>query len=366
LWDVSGMAPSERRFSLISRTPGLGHTQARRNPQPLRARLLDIARTLLLVIPLTVLIWIYAEREQQVRLSDVGVAVDVKTSQPDRVVTVLAPEDRRLLLDLEGPRDSIEKIRDELSGRRQPLLLLLGDEYQPGPDREVNVLSLLDRSEPFRDTPVSIRSVRPALKVRIEARGRRVARVEQNPRTRIVGTVTFDPQTVEISGPVSALARLPEGTLLVYADMAQFLTLTPGTYTREVALTMPYEAEGLDALKPVRATVVKRDSDTVVVPFIPVVVQIPAAVLEKDRYRITVTPVTLPNVNVAGPPDAIKLLTDNKFAAAAVLELTPDEATTPGEGRTKRLGPANYRMPKDVTVTDPERDITFSVVDKGT
>ena len=79
-----------------------------RPPRPLRKRVAWAARTwarstfsrdsflsslksLLWVAPLTVLIWVYAEREQVVTLKGVAVSLEMRSNEAGRVVRVLSP-----------------------------------------------------------------------------------------------------------------------------------------------------------------------------------------------------------------------------------------------------------------------------------
>ncbi len=328
------------------------------------SRVLQGVKTFLFVAPLTLLLWVYAEREQMGSLKDFGVTVDVRTNQPDRLVSLVVPEDHRLILDLEGPRSSIEAVRDQLSDNRKPLVLILDDDDKPGFDGEINAAAKIGQTDIFVRNAVSVIRVRPPLRVKVEAKMTRKVRIRQAEHTRIVGDVVFEPDTAMIEGPASVLNTIPEDKLVLDADMSKFAVRPRGKYEDTVPLSFPMAIDRITFPTTVKAKVDMRESLTFNLQTIPLVVQLPAVVVEKDRYKVSVAQVTLPNVSVSGPPDAIELLRLQKFPAAAVLELTPEEATTPGD-KTKRLTPASYRMPKDVTVTNPEREITFTVSDRG-
>src|SRR4051794_11166045 len=57
-----------------------------------RDNVISNLKTLAYVIPLTLLIWIYAEREQVATTKDVAVPFELQSVDPDRVVTT--PQDR--------------------------------------------------------------------------------------------------------------------------------------------------------------------------------------------------------------------------------------------------------------------------------
>src|SRR2546421_2422588 len=64
-------------------------------------------RTFLWVAPLTVLIWIYAEREQISQAPDVRVQIKLLSKSTDHIITVVTPTDRSISLDIQGPRASL-------------------------------------------------------------------------------------------------------------------------------------------------------------------------------------------------------------------------------------------------------------------
>src|SRR5688572_16621243 len=80
-----------------------------------RENVLSGLKTLAWVVPLTVLIWVYAEREQLYKEQSVPIPVNVTPGDPTRVVTLLHPPDSMILADLEGPRSKIDDVRNEFS-----------------------------------------------------------------------------------------------------------------------------------------------------------------------------------------------------------------------------------------------------------
>src|SRR3954467_3445784 len=61
-----------------------------------RENVMNSLRTLAWVVPLTILIWIYAEREQLATEPVVIIPIDVKTTAPNRVVTLISPADKNI------------------------------------------------------------------------------------------------------------------------------------------------------------------------------------------------------------------------------------------------------------------------------
>src|SRR5215213_10121517 len=75
-----------------------------------RENLVNFARTMAWVVPLTILIWIYAEREQVATAPGRVIPIDVKTSAPNRIVKLISPADKNIVADLAGPRAQLDDV----------------------------------------------------------------------------------------------------------------------------------------------------------------------------------------------------------------------------------------------------------------
>jgi len=335
--------------------------------------ILQTVRTMLWVVPLTLLLWIYAEREQLAETRDVPATVELRCAAPDRVVGIITPEDRRVYLDLEGPRSSIEAVRDALFDRRTgPLELTVPEDLPATFEGDISAAERLGRNDLFRERAVTVLRCRPTVRIKAERKQTEMVPVRLRPEEKFVGVVVFEPDTVPLGGPESLFRNTPPERLAVYADMSRFAGQKPGHYEGEVpllftfAVPAPFSARDVTFPRTVKVKVETQRSQEDVLPSIPLLVQVPARILESDRFRVQ-APVTLPNVSVTGPPEVIQALKAGKLPAAAVLELTPEDFV-PGVDKaekTRKLRPEDYRMPKDVTVTNPEREVSFVVSDRS-
>ena len=77
-----------------------------------RQNVVSFLKTLAWVVPLTLLIWIYAEQEQLVTATNVPATIDVQSTDPGRTVTLLSPREKMILCDLRGPNSILDRIRD--------------------------------------------------------------------------------------------------------------------------------------------------------------------------------------------------------------------------------------------------------------
>src|SRR5687767_12173919 len=95
-------------------------------PMTRREKWLDFGKTKLWVVPLTALIWIWAEREQIAYGTISNVPVKFVHASPDRMVSIV-DGDGKISVDVRGPRASIEALRDRLSEGSGALIVTLTD-----------------------------------------------------------------------------------------------------------------------------------------------------------------------------------------------------------------------------------------------
>src|SRR4051812_15684629 len=117
-------SPSGPRLAISSRT-----APTRRERMTLRARswwrnyfsrdrVMNGVRSLPWVVPLTLLIWVYAEREQVVPVP-VAIPIEVVSTDPNRLVTIEGqsrPASGRpqVMATLSGPKAQTESVKDRL------------------------------------------------------------------------------------------------------------------------------------------------------------------------------------------------------------------------------------------------------------
>src|SRR5882762_4342139 len=79
-----------------------------------RDQVMSGLRSLLWVGPLTVLIWIYAEREQLATAPNVKVPVELVSSDPNFIVSLANPEQRWVTVSLSGPHAQLDTAREKV------------------------------------------------------------------------------------------------------------------------------------------------------------------------------------------------------------------------------------------------------------
>ncbi|HEY8666900.1 MAG TPA: hypothetical protein VIL86_09555, partial [Tepidisphaeraceae bacterium] len=73
-----------------------------------RENVIDQSKTLAWVIPLTFLIWVYAEREQVAKEEKFQFPIEVRSNDANKIVTIVEPRDKKMTADLQGPQANLE------------------------------------------------------------------------------------------------------------------------------------------------------------------------------------------------------------------------------------------------------------------
>src|SRR5438128_1386638 len=139
-----------RRDDDVERASRLGVPGSSRTPHAAQSqRIIDGIKTFLWVAGITLVIWISAERQQQVPAEFTNVQIQVRSASASRVVTIVEPVSRHIGLSLTGPKASIDQIRDILTGARA-IELIVPDVYPPSPSKQnIPLRDLLLQNEVF-------------------------------------------------------------------------------------------------------------------------------------------------------------------------------------------------------------------------
>ena len=223
-------------MSLISRVRQrliIGHPTAR----PGRAA--EFVKTMLVVVPLTVLIWIYAERAQ-IGPDKVSLLISAGTVEPNLVADILESDEQPLTINLNGPRGQVEALKQRLDklledGRYK--LTLSGVDAAVG-QHTIDAAQLLNRDPIFANSGVTVTGTAPAqLRVNVDAVISRPATVvlsKDGLKIELLNQ-SFDPPTLMLSGPQSAF---PSEAPTVSADAS---SLTPGDEAGEQSADVPVQ-----------------------------------------------------------------------------------------------------------------------------
>jgi hypothetical protein len=331
-----------------------------------RQNIAEAAKNLAWVGPLTILIWVWAEREQTQEIVLNDVPVQVMSSDPSKFVK----GDARVSLRLKGPQATLDRVRERLmAGIPRGLEVDVSNTLGRGSAQPVNVVDRIQNQPLFRDTGVTVTESQPAvIPVDVDDMAKRDLDV-QLPFgvTNLTPATTFDPLKVTVAGPATALKRMEDqGELKVYADLspgAEALR-TPGKHdlpavpvrlppgTRDDRLTITPST--------VHAVLDVRPADVdYTIPALPITVEATAAFWHKYDV-IFPGGESIANINVSGPQQQIEQLSKGTYAAKAVLDVSRDDF---GHEQPK---PLEYHLGEGVHVKpeDANRTVEFKIVQR--
>src|SRR5208282_2414862 len=159
-----------------------------------RDNVTSFLKTMAWAAPLTVLIWVYAESEQQVTDSGQPISIEAKSRDPNKIVN-LDPGVRSITCDLTGPRSNLDHFKETLS-TSAPIIIEL-DTRQMG-DEFIPTLDNLRENPQFRDAGVTVLKCDPAsLPVYVDTLEKRSLPVKLPPNVSGLQAV-FAPTTVAV------------------------------------------------------------------------------------------------------------------------------------------------------------------------
>ena len=296
--------PAERR-SLGRRSAAMARRWARDTFN--REQLLSSLRALAWVAPLTLLIWIYAEREQQVP-GTARFQIAVRSADPTQVAGFVNPSDQNVMANLKGPKARLDKALEQLDPRSGggPVVILI-DGNRPPNQYEIDILAQIQKDHRLEQNGITVEDCQPRnVRVDIDALQEVELVVKADPQARYLAPPAFDPPSVKLTAPAAAI-RAAKGELYAKANLPP---LSPGPHTIKA---VPVTVEGLDPKvqpKPstVSATVEVGQADVpfdiASVPVFPTIAvdqqTLQSYTLRHDQF--------LSNVRVYGPPEKIRQL----------------------------------------------------------
>lgn len=337
-----------------------------------REKLLESLRTLLWVAPLTILIWIYAEREQVARLSAESIPFELVSTKKERLVTLKPPQDSNVVIACEGPRARVEEVLRQIRVGRDgiPGLELAVDPANTGSEIQINLAALVANHPLFTQNGISVTRCQPErANVLVDTIVERTARVSIPPGIATLDpTTTFEPASVLIRAPDSKIAAalqqsVDAGQLVVYARLQDRPELKqPGEHSlKGIPIELPEALRNGETVevtpKTIDVTLQVRQPDTeITIPSMPVLSTTPNGFL--DNYSLEFEG-SITNVTLIGPAAALQNLENNPKRPYADFTVTSADV---GEGKVKALDFRNLPPGVRVSDRDLERTITVDVI----
>jgi len=313
-----------------------------------REKMVEGIKTLAWVIPLTLLIWIYAEREQVVTPNISNVVVNVRSNDATRYVETAGPEKPRISLQLSGPQQALERVRESLG--LNGLTIDLGSSMGTGRGQSVNIVNSIQNQELFKSNGVTVQEAQPP---QVSVDVDRIARLELPVLvpaniTNLSPESRFEPAKVTVSGPSSLLTDVK-----VYAKLDGYDQLKkPGAHVIAgvpLVLSPALPADKVHLLPSqitANVTVLANDVSYLIPYAIPIWVDTPPTTFKNYDLSLT-NGDSIANVTVIGSKQGIDAIKDGSFIVKARLEVDP--TTDSGKDMSKAL---KYELPEGVKV-DP-------------
>ncbi|MBV8782519.1 MAG: hypothetical protein JO353_14070 [Phycisphaerae bacterium] len=295
-----------------------------------RENFIQSLKTLAWVCPLTVLIWVYAEREQLKTDSDVTLPIMIRSDNPERVVTLQRPYPEKVVVaSLSGSRENLDKVAQALqhaNGEDASIQIAVDPQLPPGP-HEVVTAAALANVPLFKRNGVTVSDCSPAVMVvNVDTLTEQDVPVQVPPDvSNVVSQAVFTPATVKVRGAATAMK---EGKLTAYADLTGLDALKqPGEHSIPGVRIRPLDDKALTFLPTeVKAQITVRESD---VPYVARALILwvvgPADIM--SHYRVECGSQVVPSVTIMGPPERIAQLERPDFTPKprAVLEIRPSD-----------------------------------------
>jgi hypothetical protein len=348
--------PPERR-ALLRRSAALLRRWARDTFN--RESFLSSLRSLLWVAPLTLLIWIYAEREQQIP-GTARFQIAIKSADPAQVASFANANDQNVTATLKGPKARLDEAKEKLDPRSSagPVQILIDGNRPPG-QYQIDILSQIQKDFRLDNNGITVVDCTPRdVRVDVDALQEVELEVKADPQARFVAPPVFNPPRVKLTAPASAI-KTAKGELFARANLPR---LTQGPHTLN---SVPVTVEGLSdpkgvVVRPsaVSASVEVGQADmSFTIPSLPVFPVPTPDVWQKQTIRYTQF---LPNVNVYGPPDKIEQLKNGTLKPTPEARFKVTDNDVGGKKVTREL---DYVLPQGISKgDDAPKQIEFELV----
>jgi hypothetical protein len=323
-----------------------------------REQLLSSLRSLVWVAPLTVLIWIYAEREQ-VEPATAQFPIEVRSGAPGQVAHLADSRGGTVLATIRGPKAKVSQAVEALQAGA-PVQVFVGGGRQPG-FHDIEIPTLIEADPRLRDNGLTVIQCDPRL-IRVEVDTLREEQLDVKIRPEVApllnGPPLFDPPQVKVTAPASAFKA--KGAAYVEADLPPDQR-TPG---RHGPVSVRISAVGLSgpdvALRQssVMATFDVRDADErLELNRVPVKMLITPEIA--DAYRVVPDRKFDLSVPVYGPPDLIRQLKNGDLPVKPEANFSVTSADVTAGKVTRKL---DYVLPEGIRMLNQDRkEVTFTI-----
>lgn len=190
-----------------------------------------VFRRLLVVAPLSVVIWLLADQASQIAANDIEIALDVQRPTAESVVEALEPQSLQFILTLKGPTRAIDELRRStalgplsLQWRPEGALARVGEHILSDDDLRAQI----DAIDAFRRLGVTVMGVNPPdMRYQVDERVTIEVPIVVDAGTLNVTSVQIDPPVAQATVRGMDLAKLPANTRVIRAPIGKRLATQP-------------------------------------------------------------------------------------------------------------------------------------------
>jgi hypothetical protein len=339
-----------------------------------REKMAEALKTFGWVAPLTLLIWIYAVREQVVQPTTPnvqGVEVRIDSSDQHRFIEYTGSDQVPTVnLQLTGPQQAVDLVKGKLlTGIPRGLTIDIGSSLGIGNNQPVNIVDRIQNQDIFKLNGVTVQlSQPPEISVNIENKKSVELPVEiPSNITNLSPESRFEPAKVVVTGPESMFKQNPR--IVAKLDGYEQLKHSGNQTIPNVPLGFATPMKNLwFSPTQVTANLVVNDSDvTYLVPTVPIYETMAGNRINK--YELSLSSDRLNNViHIKGSPQAINAVKDSiadaiakgteTFPVKAYLDLTYLDADHDSAPRLLR-----FELPPGITVAkeDAAQTVEFKL-----
>lgn len=312
---------------------------------------------------ISVLIWLYAEGRNVQTTAFETLPLTVSLASKDLILMPPVPTSVRLRF--KGATAELDKLKQELS--RGGIDLTLDDVTEPG-ERSIVLADVLPGAKPIRRVSVNIVDIDPpTFQLRVDRMVTQNVNVTFKPNDvqLVGGAAQIKPAQVAITMPESKLKQISDALVLEAIPAVSLKTLPPGVeHTMAAQVKLPTVLAGDPTVKLEPANVqltftIDKKEDAVVLPSVPVFVEMPPAEQENFKVIPADDSQVLKDVKVTGPAELIQQVRDGQIRVVASLRLFRDELDK-GVG-VESTAAVKFDVPTGLIIDSPVTTVRYTV-----
>jgi hypothetical protein len=344
--------------------------------------LMDGLRTGAWVVPLTILIWIYAEEQQHTTEDNQTVLLNVRTSDPESIVNLIGQNADVAMISMEGPKASIDAAKELLNRPERMINIDVDPKLPPGQIHDIAIASAIEDAALFTQRGIKVTQVKPdRISVKLDEMEQHDIEIVPPADANLDGPATFQPKTITLRAPsemwkearthlntpeLKAICKIP-----AMGDLAR-----PGPHDAKLEVDLPLKGENVSpSTNPtcVASYSIKQTSIKDKIPSLMIKTLSPGS-LANDLV-IELQDSVLTDCAIVGPPEKVRKVISNSQTNTAPIpyailsiDATDVDDIRRGAGGQKTLNrKLTYDLgDPDVLPADPSRTVDVIIRKRGT